>query len=309
MKRVIVPAVLASIALALSMSACGGSSASPTAPTTPPSPGATRVIGLAGNLAFGNVPVGQEVTSTITITNSGNAALTFTGMTAPGSAYTASSTTGTIGAGGSLPVTIFFKPTAVQSYNGTLTVNGDQTSGSNTLPISGTGTTAASTTPPATFAVNGTVTDGTSHGVLPNITVQIVSGTNAGRSALTDSAGNYTIGTLAAGTFSISAAATSYQTTTQQVSLTGNARVDLVLQRVGAPSPTPPPASGPIAAPGLPPRTSGNTCSLNDIVHPASCVNNMFGNATFICEDGARSCAATSQGACSSHGGIFCRVQ
>ena len=81
----------------------------------------------------------QEAASTITITNSGNAALTITGMTAPGGVYTASSTTGTIEAGGALPVKILFKPTTVQSYNGTLTVNGDQTSGTNILPISGAG--------------------------------------------------------------------------------------------------------------------------------------------------------------------------
>jgi hypothetical protein len=206
-------------------------------------------------------------------------------------------------------VTIQFKPVSAGTYSGTLTVNGDQTSGSNTTPISGTGVSADPAPSPSAFSINGSVTDGTSHGVLPNITVQIVSGTNAGKSALTDNAGNYTIGNVAAGTFSVSAAATGYQTTTQQVSLTGNARVDFVLQRVGAPSPTPPTASGPIAAPGLPSRTSGNICSLNDIVHPASCINDKFGNATFICNDGARSCSGTSQGACSSHGGIFCAVQ
>jgi hypothetical protein len=234
-----VGAFLAFVALALSVSVCGGNSSSPTTPTTssPPTT-ATRVIGLTGNLAFGNVAIGQEVSSTITITNSGNAVLTITGMTAPGSVYTASATTGTIGAGGALPLQIFFKPTAAQSYNGTLTVNGNQTSGPNTLPISGTGTTVA-TTPPATFAVNGTVTDGTSHGILPNITVQIASGTNVGKSAVTDGSGNYVLSGLAAGTFTLSAAATSYQTTTQQVTLSASTRVDLVLQRTTTPPPQP----------------------------------------------------------------------
>jgi len=290
-------------------------------PTASPS---TRIIGLAGNLTFGNVTVGQSANATLTITNSGNGPLTITGLTVPsgsGTSYAASFTSGTIGAGASQPVTIQFKPASAGTYSGTLTVNGDQTSGPNTMPISGTGVSADPTPSPSAFSINGSVTDGTSHGVLPNITVQIGSGTNAGKSALTDGGGNYTIGSLAAGTFAVSAAATGYQTTTQQVFLTGNSRVDLVLQRVGAPSPTPPPASGPapsptpppasgpIAAPGLPSRTSGNICSLNDIVHPASCINNKFGNATFICEDGVRSCSGTSQGACSSHIRIYCTVQ
>jgi hypothetical protein len=96
---------------------------------------------LSGNLAFGNVTVGQTATTTLTITNNGNSTLTISGSTVPGGGvYTASWTNGTIPAGGSQQVTEFFAPTAAQSYNGTLTVTGDQTSGTNTIAISGTGT-------------------------------------------------------------------------------------------------------------------------------------------------------------------------
>ena len=107
----------------------------------------------------------------------------------------------------------------------------------------------ATTPPPATFAVNGTVTDGTSHGILPNITVQIASGTNIGKSAVTDGSGNYVLSGLTAGTFTLSAAATSYQTTTQQVTLSASNRVDLVLQRTVTTSPTPPPNTGQCTSP------------------------------------------------------------
>ena len=100
----------------------------------------TRVIELSGNLAFGNVTVGQTANATLTIRNSGNSPLTVTGMTAPpGGVYTASWTKGVILPGVSQLVTVFFTPTAAQSYNGTLTVIGDQTSGVNTIAISGTG--------------------------------------------------------------------------------------------------------------------------------------------------------------------------
>lgn len=105
-----------------------------------------KIIGLAGNLAFGNVTIGQRASTVMTVTNGGASTLTITGMTAPaGGAYTASWTSGAIPAGGSQLVTVFFTPTAAQSYSGTLTVNGDQTSGVNTLPISGTG--VGATTP------------------------------------------------------------------------------------------------------------------------------------------------------------------
>jgi hypothetical protein len=86
--------------------------------------------------------------------------------------------------------------------------------------------------PPATFTLTGTLTDGTSHGILPNITIQIVAGANAGKSAVTDSSGNYAMSGLSAGTFTLSVSATSYQTTTQQVTLSTSTRVDLDLQRV-----------------------------------------------------------------------------
>jgi hypothetical protein len=123
------------VLLLISASACGGS---PPAPSTP-----TRIIGLSGNLAFGNVKVGQQsAPTTLTITNSGNSTLTVTGITVPngaGTSYTASFTNGTISAFGSQQVTITFAPKAAQSYNGALTVNGDQTSGTNTIAISGTG--------------------------------------------------------------------------------------------------------------------------------------------------------------------------
>jgi hypothetical protein len=115
--------------------ACSSSTASPAAAT----PTVTRIIGLNGNLSFGSVAVGARATSTLTITNSGNSTLTVTGMTGP-SGYSASWTNGTISAGASQQVTIAFAPTAAGSYNGTLTVVADQTSGVATAPISGTGT-------------------------------------------------------------------------------------------------------------------------------------------------------------------------
>jgi hypothetical protein len=123
--------------------ACGGKR-TPTSPSTSPTPipTPTRIIGVSGNLAFGNVQVGQAATATLTITNSGNASLTVAGVTVPndiGGPYTAS-WKGLIPAGGSQPVSIRFAPTVADSFTGVLTVNGDQTSGIDTVSISGRGT-------------------------------------------------------------------------------------------------------------------------------------------------------------------------
>jgi Abnormal spindle-like microcephaly-assoc'd, ASPM-SPD-2-Hydin len=124
------------VLLASLASACGSSGSSSTTSPTPTT--TTRIIGLSGNLGFGTVTVGQSATTTLTITNSGNSPLTVSGMTGPG-AFSASWTSGTIAAGGAQSVTIGFTPTASIVYSGTLTVNGDQTSGTSAAPISGTG--------------------------------------------------------------------------------------------------------------------------------------------------------------------------
>jgi hypothetical protein len=132
---------LTSIGLCMVCMAAGcGDSKSPTTPSPPANP--TRIIGLSGNLAFGDVETGTSKDAQLTISNSGTATLTVTGMTGP-SGYTASWTGGTILAGGSQPVNVRFSPTAEQTYNGTLTVNADQTSGANTLAVSGRGVRAA----------------------------------------------------------------------------------------------------------------------------------------------------------------------
>jgi hypothetical protein len=118
--------------------ACGGKD-SPTVPSNVTAN--TRVIALSGNLAFGNVPVGQSATAMLTIANTGNAVLTIADITFPnaGGDITASWKGGTIASGASQQVSMMFAPTTAWAVNGTLTVNGDQTSGTNTIPISGMG--------------------------------------------------------------------------------------------------------------------------------------------------------------------------
>ena len=101
----------------------------------------TRVIGLSGNLAFGNVAVGSSGQATLTIANTGNSTLTVSGISYPSGFSGAWS--GTVAAGGSQPVTVTFSPTAATTYGGNLTVSADQTAGGTTLAVSGTGNFAA----------------------------------------------------------------------------------------------------------------------------------------------------------------------
>lgn len=119
--------------------ACGGGDSSPTGPSTTTPPATTRVIGVSGNLAFGDVAVGSQRELSYTVTNTGNAALTVTSTSVSGglaSQLTASWTSGTIAAGASQTVTVRFQPTTSGSYSGMVSVIGDQTSGGNTIAIS-----------------------------------------------------------------------------------------------------------------------------------------------------------------------------
>src|SRR4051812_3282908 len=92
------------------LAACGGSN-TPTGPSKTAAP--TRVIKLTGDLAFGNVVIGQTASSTFTITNTGNAPLTISGMSITsglGAVFTPSWSSGQIASGGSQQVTNQFVP-------------------------------------------------------------------------------------------------------------------------------------------------------------------------------------------------------
>lgn len=137
--------LIAIAALGLLAASCGSS------PTTAPTPAAastpTKIITVSGDLAFGNVNIGQTADRTFTIGNSGNALLTFTGMTAVGgtgtAGYAASPVSGTIAPGGTQTVTVRFTPTVAQFYSNVLTIASDRTTGGNEINISGTGVNTA----------------------------------------------------------------------------------------------------------------------------------------------------------------------
>jgi N-acetyl-anhydromuramyl-L-alanine amidase AmpD len=101
-------------------------------------PAPSRVISLAGNLAFGNVNAGSSSTAVLQISNTGSAALTVGGIAFP-AGFSGSWTGGTIAPGGTQPVTVTFSPVAAAVYGGTVTVSSDSTGGTNTVTCAGTG--------------------------------------------------------------------------------------------------------------------------------------------------------------------------
>lgn len=200
-------------------------SKTPTSPTTP----AGAAIALAGNLAFGGVTVGASATSVLTISNSGSAALTVTGIAFP-SGFSGNWNGGTIAAGGSQAVTVTFSPTAATPYTGTITVTGNQASGTNTIAVSGTGGAAT------TFTLVGTVTESapTTSTLLAGATIRFVDGANQGKSAVSGADGRYEISGLSGGGYTVSATLAGYANATLPVGIDGTTTLNFRLDPLAA---------------------------------------------------------------------------
>jgi len=124
------------LAIAVSSFACSGNSSTPAGPTTSTPATSTRVINVTGDLNFGQLTVGDAQTRNFTIANGGTSMLTVSGLTGPcGSSFSASWLSGTISAGASQTISLRFAPTSAQSCTGVVTVNGDQTAGTNTIAV------------------------------------------------------------------------------------------------------------------------------------------------------------------------------
>ena len=113
------------------------------------------------------------------------------------------------------------------TYSGTTCLGPMQ--GSNTLSL-------APHSAPTAFTIAGTITDGTSGGILPGIEVSA-----SGVTVRSDSTGHYQLTGVAAGAVTVQFAAASYVTQTKTLTLSQDSVLDVILQRVAAPAPAPAP--------------------------------------------------------------------
>jgi hypothetical protein len=118
----------------------------------------TRILGLSGNLAFGEVIVGTTSQRTLTLSNQGTAPLAVTGISLP--AGFSGTFAGTIPAGGSRMVEIAFAPTTATNFQGSLEVASDRTGGDDSVPVSGSGV-IPPTPPTRIISVEGNFSFGT----------------------------------------------------------------------------------------------------------------------------------------------------
>jgi hypothetical protein len=140
----------------------------------PPSPGTVGSSGSSGgtaslamsptSVAFGNVNVGSSSSKTVTLTNSGTAAVNITAATITGSGYTMTLKPMSINAGANATFTATYAPTTAGSVSGSISITSNAAGSPATIALSGTGMQAQTTATPSSVAF-GTVTDGTTDSV------------------------------------------------------------------------------------------------------------------------------------------------
>jgi hypothetical protein len=146
-----------------------------------------------------------------------------------------------------------------------------------------------------TFNVTGAVTDGTSHGVLPNIRIDLGDTAGGVSTTTTNGSGTYTFMGIATGSYTVTASAVSYLTTSQSITVSlSDVRTDIVLPRGGGSAPGP---------------SQSLTCNGAIVPATVSCPNNQGLQApTAECNDGTFSCSQNRSGTCSTHSGVRCYV-
>ena len=100
--------------------------------------GSPAVSIAPASLAFGSQAINTSTTQSVMLTNSGTAALSVTGITAP-SGYSQSNNCGSVAAGASCTINVTFTPTAVSSYGGSVTVTDNAAGSPHAVAVSGSG--------------------------------------------------------------------------------------------------------------------------------------------------------------------------
>jgi hypothetical protein len=123
----------------------------------------TISLGLSpSSISFGSLAVGQSSAKTVTLTNTGSAIVTISGISVTGAGFTASGPHLPIAlsAGQSTTITVMFKPTAGAPETGTITITSNALEPTMDVTLSGTGTTSAVLNASASSIAFGTITVG-----------------------------------------------------------------------------------------------------------------------------------------------------
>ncbi|HTP70383.1 MAG TPA: choice-of-anchor D domain-containing protein [Dongiaceae bacterium] len=190
-----------------------------------------RLSASPASLAFGTQSVGSSANQQVVVTNTGNAAVKISSVTASGTGYSVTGLVAqaTLNPSASATLTATYAPAAAGNASGSITIVSDASNSSLTIPLSGTGAQAGLSVSPSTFNF-GSVVDGQTKS-------QSFTVTNTGTASLTvgqisvngapySVSGLNTPATIAAGastTFSVLFAPTTAGSLAGSVSISSNA--------------------------------------------------------------------------------------
>ena len=176
------------------------------------------------SLAYGNVPVNTPVSQTLTLSSTGNVAVTINSATIGGAGFNVSAATFpmTLNPGQTTMLTVQFDPTAAGAASGTLTIASNSSTGASTVvSLSGTGVATLSALSCATASFTGAGTDSCT------ATLNVAAPSGGATVSLSSSNSAVTVPatvTVAAGATSAAFTATATSvSTTQTVTLTASA--------------------------------------------------------------------------------------
>jgi len=113
------------------------------------------------SVSFGNVATGSTATQQLTLSNTGNASTQISGVTVSGAGFSVTGVTSssTVSASQTLPISVSFAPSAAGSVSGTLTITSNANGSPLKIPLTGTGVQPGLSVAPTSFNF-GSIVDG-----------------------------------------------------------------------------------------------------------------------------------------------------
>lgn len=147
---------------------------------------------------------------------------------------------------------------------------------------------------PVAFTLFGVISDFERRTALGGVRVQVVDGSNAGRSTVTDGNGYYSLPGLQGASFTLRATLDGYAVSDTGLNLSADRRLDFTMLALGS-------TDGGDGGGGGGGTGGIGTCGPSGPGPSCS-------SATAVCSDGTRSCSRNRSGTCSSHNGVRCWV-
>jgi hypothetical protein len=171
--------MLSAIAAAVGLSGCAGYVTQAGGTGQPGTPGAGVLSASSSNLSFGSVAVGSNATQSVSVTNTGTAAVNISQAMVSGPAFSVvgGNPASSIPVGQSVTVQVRFAPQSQGAATGNLTVTSDASNSPLTIALGGTGMQPGLTISPASLNFNNVTVGQTS--------TQSVTLTNSGNADLT----------------------------------------------------------------------------------------------------------------------------